>query len=175
MRVPRETNKLGAMSSTAQPFVPERTAAMLALVAISGAAAAGLDLAFAIVFYGLQGVGTSDLLRGIAGAALGARAREIGTAADALGVLFHFLISVTAAMIYYAASRRFPLLTRRPLFSGAVFGVLMYFTMRLVVLPLSHVGFHVPRLGDIVGELCSHIFLFGWVIAFGVAWAQRSR
>ncbi len=163
------------MNSTAQPLAPARTASILALVAVSGAAAAGLDLAFAIIFYGLQGVGTSDLLRGIAGAALGARAKEIGATADALGVFFHFFISVTAAMIYYAASRRFQLLTRRPLFSGAVFGVLMYLTMRLIVLPLSHIGFHIPRTGDIVGELCSHIFLFGWVIAFGVTWAQRSR
>ena len=48
-------------------------------------------------------------------------------------------------------------------------------TFRLIVLPLSHIGLHMPKTADIVGELCSHIFLFGWAIALGAVRAGRMR
>ncbi len=65
------------------------------------------------------------------------------------------------------------MLVRRPLISGAAFGVAVYLFMHLVVIPLSRIPFRVPSLRNVVGELCSHIFLFGIVIALGAARASR--
>jgi predicted tellurium resistance membrane protein TerC len=151
------------------------SAASLAVMLLCGLIAGALDLAFAVVFYGYQGIGAARLLQGIASAAIGDDAFNMGREGAALGAFFHFFISATAALVYFAASQRVALLTQRPLLSGAIFGVLMFLAMRLIVLPLSHIGFHVPKTGNIVGELCSHIFLFGWVIALGASRAARLR
>jgi hypothetical protein len=48
----------------------------------------------------------------------------------------------------------------------------MYVVMRSMVLPLSRVHQRVLPLPDVIGELCSHVFLFGMVIALGVARAN---
>ncbi len=63
-------------------------------------------------------------------------------------------------------------LTRRPLLGGAAFGVAMYVAMHFIVLPLSRIPFRLPTLHNVIGELFSHIFLFGMVIALGVARAR---
>jgi hypothetical protein len=42
--------------------------------------------------------------------------------------------------------------------------------MRFVVVPLSAIGGPRPmKVGNIIGELCSHVFLFGMVIAYAVS------
>ena len=143
-------------------------------VADAGLLAGALDLTFAFVFYGFQGATPPGILRGIASGLIGPdAAHAVGSAPVALGAALHFFIAVCAAFVFYLASRRFPLLVRRPLLSGAAFGVSVYLVMHFVVLPLSQIPFRLPSLHNVVGELCSHIFLFGWVIALGAARASR--
>lgn len=86
-----------------------------------------------------------------------------------LGAALHFFIAVCAAFAFYLASRYLTVLVRHPLPCGAVFGVAMYVFMHSVVLPLSRVHHRVVPLANVIGELFSHIFLFGIVIALGVA------
>jgi uncharacterized membrane protein YagU involved in acid resistance len=109
------------------------------------------------------------ILSGIASGVLGRGAYEIGAWSAALGAVLHFTISVAAAFVYWFVSRRVSFLLRRPLLSGAGFGVAMYLVMHFVVIPLSRFPFHLPSLRNLVGELFSHIVLFGMVIAAGVA------
>jgi uncharacterized membrane protein YagU involved in acid resistance len=138
-------------------------------VALSGLLAAALDLLFAFIFYGYQGAGPQIILRSIASGVLGPAAFTTGNWTLLLGAALHFFIAQCAAFVFYFASRRLTLLTRRPLASGAAFGVAMYLFMHSVVLPLSRVHHRVMPLSDVIGELFSHIFLFGIVIALGVA------
>jgi uncharacterized membrane protein YagU involved in acid resistance len=138
-------------------------------VALSGLLAGALDLLFAFVFYGYQGAGPRIILRSIASGVLGPAAFTTGSWTLLLGAALHFFIAGCAAFVFYFASRRLTLLTRRPLASGAAFGVAMYVFMHAVVLPLSRVQHRVMPLSDVIGELFSHIFLFGIVIALGVA------
>lgn len=63
-------------------------------------------------------------------------AREGGLATAALGVVTHFAIATCMAAAFVLATRRFPVLTRRPLASGAVYGLILYLIMYRVVLPL---------------------------------------
>ena len=51
--------------------------------------------------------------------------------------------------------------------------MVVYLVMHFVVLPLSRVHFRVPGLRDVIGELFSHVFFFGMVIALGAARANR--
>jgi len=96
----------------------------------------GLD---AIVFFGLRnGVGPLRIFKGIAGGLLGREAAVAGGWPTALlGVLLHFTIATTIVTVFYLASRRLPFLTLRPFVWGPLYGVVVYLTMNLVVLPLS--------------------------------------
>jgi uncharacterized membrane protein YagU involved in acid resistance len=93
----------------------------------------------------------------------------MGLASATLGVFFHFFICVCAAAIYYLVSRRFPFLTRRVLIAGALFGVLMFLAMRFIVVPLSAIKPSPMKVGNVIGELCSHVFLVGMVIAYAAS------
>lgn len=143
-------------------------------VALAGLLAGAFDITFAFIFYSRQGANPALILRGIASGVLGPGAFTLGTWTIALGAALHFFTSVCAALVFYFASRRLAVLTRRPLLCGAAFGVAMYIAMHFIVLPLSRVHFRLPTLHNVIGELFSHIFLFGMVIALGVARASRA-
>lgn len=144
-------------------------------VATAGLLAGVFDLTFAFVFYYLRyGVGPEQILRSIASGMLGHAAFAPGVWVVPLGAALHFFIAVCAAFVFYGASRSLGVLTRRPWLCGAVFGVAMYVVMHYVVLPLSRVDHRVLPPADVIGELCSHIFLFGIVIALGVARASSA-
>jgi hypothetical protein len=144
-------------------------------VAAAGLLAGAFDLTFAFVFYYLRyGVGPGRILRSIASGVLGHAAFAQGEWVLPLGAALHFLIAVCAAFVFYVASRSLGVLTRHPVPCGAVFGVAMYVAMHYVVLPLSRVNHRVLPPADVIGELCSHVFLFGVVIALGVAHAGRA-
>jgi hypothetical protein len=138
----------------------------LGRVLAGGLIAGALDLTFAFVFYGAQGAPPLRILQFIASGVLSRGSFEMGLMSATLGAFFHFFISVCAAGIYYAVSLRFPFLTRRVVVAGAIFGVLMFLAMRFVVVPLSAVNPKPMKVGAIIGELCSHVFLFGMVIAY---------
>ena len=97
-----------------------------------------LDISEALVFYGMRGVPPERLLRGIASGLLGARAMDGGGwAAATLGLFLHFLIALTAAAVYYAASRKLRMLRERPILSGLLYGVAVFLFMNMIVVPLS--------------------------------------
>jgi hypothetical protein len=143
-------------------------------VALAGCLAAALDLTFAFIFYGYQGVAPGRLLRGIAAGVLGRSALSAGPGSAVLGAALHFAIAGCAAFIFYAASRRLSVLRRHWVLCGAGFGVAMYLAMHFVVIPLSRLPFRVPALHNVIGELFSHVFLFGIVIAWGAAHARAA-
>ena len=86
------------------------------------------------------GPGFERILQGIASGLLGSAAREGGWATAALGLALHFLIATLVVLAYHLASRRAPVLARRPWLFGPPYGALVYFMMYLVVLPLSASG-----------------------------------
>jgi len=145
----------------------------LLFTVIAGLIAATLDLTFAFTFYGLRGATPSGILTYIASALIGPAAKNLGAVSVVLGGFLHYFIALCAALAYLFASRYFQPLIRHPLPYGAAFGVAMYVFMNFVVVPLSQLHFHLPPLPGVIGELFSHIFLFGMVIAVGVARGSR--
>jgi hypothetical protein len=160
-------------NSTVQPAT--RAAGGLGLVLAGGLIAGALDLTFAFVFYGQQGATPLRILQFIASGVLGRGSFQMGLASAALGAFFHFFISACAAAIYYLASLRFSFLTRRVAISGAIFGVLMFLAMHFIVVSLSAIKPSPMKVGNVIGELCSHVFLFGMVIAYAVSRAKSLR
>jgi hypothetical protein len=47
--------------------------------------------------------------------------------------------------------------------------------MRFIVVPLSAIKPAPMKVGNVIGELCSHVFLFGMVIAYAVSRATTVR
>src|SRR4029079_17995499 len=113
-----------------------------ALVA-GGTVAATLDIAFAISFAAYNGMAPVRLLQTVASGALGKSAFAGGTGTAMLGLALHFALSYLWAGLFLIAASRAPRLLRHPLASGIAFGVLVFFSMRLIVLPLSAFPFPV--------------------------------
>ena len=139
-------------------------------VLVGGTIAGALDILFAITFAAANGVPAPRVLQSVASGALGDAAFSGGASTAALGLAFHFGLSFLWAALFLAAAKRWPTLVGQPLISGMAFGVVVFLCMRLVVLPLS--AFPRPvtfkPLATVL-DLSSHMFLFGFPIAWAAA------
>jgi hypothetical protein len=99
-----------------------------------------IDAIDAVVFFGIRGAGPMRIFQSIASGLLGRDAYRGGVAAALLGVACHYLVAFGIVVVYNLASRYLPVLTRRPLLCGALYGLGAYFFMNLVVIPLSAIG-----------------------------------
>jgi uncharacterized membrane protein YagU involved in acid resistance len=135
-------------------------------VLIGGLAGGTLDILFAISFAAYNGIPAARLLQSVASGLQGKDAYAGGGFSAALGLVLHFAMAFAFAGFFLLCSRRFPLLVRRPLVCGGVFGAGVFLFMRLVVLPLSAFPHPVSfRPLATTLDLLSHIFLFGIPIA----------
>ena len=89
---------------------------------------------------------------GIASGLLGAKAFQGSTAVWILGLVLHFLIALTAAAAFCAASLKLTFLRRNFLVSAAYYGMTVFLFMSLVVLPLSPI----PKVGPCSGANLRH-------------------
>jgi uncharacterized membrane protein YagU involved in acid resistance len=134
------------------------------------------DIIFAISWAAYNGMAPTRLLQVVASGLLGKAAFDGGLPVAALGLLLHFAMALLIAAIFVLISRRVPPLLKHPLPVGALFGIAVFLTMRLVVLPLSAFPYPVTlkSLGAAL-DLLSHMFLFGVPIALAAAKAQITR
>jgi hypothetical protein len=139
-------------------------------VLIGGSIGGALDLAFAIAFAAYGGATPEWLLQTVASGLLGAASYDGGLATAALGFFAHFAMSYGWAATFVIAAGRLPRLAARPVLAGALFGIFVFFAMRLVVLPLSAFPHPVTFRPLAWGlDLLSHMFLFGLPIALAAA------
>lgn len=132
-------------------------------VSVGGIVAGTLDLLQACIFFGW------DIPLAIAGGLLGRKAFDGGAGTYILGVGLHYFIALSAAAIYYAASRRLNYLKESWLVCGLFFGAAVDDFMRLVVLPLSALHSHGPyELQGLLKGVCVHMVVIGLPIAFSV-------
>ena len=112
-----------------------RTAAILLL----GALVIGtLDIVYAMVFWHFKaGVPPARIFQSVAAGIYGKASFVGGGRAAAIGAALHYFISLCIVVVYWLASKRFRVLTERPIVYGAIYGVLVYFVMNYVVIPLS--------------------------------------
>jgi hypothetical protein len=145
-------------------------------VLVGGSIAGTLDILFAISFAGYSGVAPTRLLQTVASGLLGKAAFSGGIPTAALGLVLHFGMSYLWAGIFLLAARRLPRLRHQPVASGIHFGVAVFLTMRLVVLPLSAFPYPVSFKALATAlDLLSHTFLFGVPIALAARRACALR
>lgn len=110
-------------------------------VAIAGAVAGSIDLAFNTVKALSEGTSVLRPWKGVAAALLGKDAVIRGGDAMAMvGLGFHFLITIGAAGIYFLVAKHWGWLVRHAFLSGLVFGTLFFLAMNYVILPLTLIG-----------------------------------
>jgi hypothetical protein len=132
-------------------------------IAVGGLVAGTLDLLQACILFGW------NIPLAIAGGLLGRQAFQGGAGTYVLGVFLHFFIALSAASVYYAASRRLTFLKEHPLVCGLFFGAAVEQVMNLVVLPLSALHARGPyTLHDLILGLLVHMVVIGLPISFSV-------
>jgi hypothetical protein len=99
-----------------------------------------LDLADALIFFGLRGARPTRIFQSIAAGLLGRASFSGGVPTALLGIILHFFIAFLIVTTCVVASRWVPLLRARPILSGMFYGIGVYLVMNLLVLPLSAAG-----------------------------------
>jgi uncharacterized membrane protein YagU involved in acid resistance len=127
-----------------------------------------LDITAAIILRALlSGVPAVRVLQSVASGLLGRAAFSDDMRTAALGLLLHFLIMAVIASLFYVASRRLPVLTAQWLWSGLVYGALVYLMMSFVIVPLSAFpGKLVPSTAAFVEGIVVHMLCVGLPIAY---------
>ncbi len=99
-----------------------------------------LDITTAILYYvGPSSARSARLLQGIASGLLGARAFDGGAGTALLGLALHYLIALIWTLVLLVAFHTLGALRRHLVPTGIAFGVIVWFVMNLVVLPVSNV------------------------------------
>jgi hypothetical protein len=105
-----------------------------------GLFAGTLDITDNLIFNQLRGITPKMVFQYIASGLIGMQApRGGGLPSIALGVAIHYTIALVWTGVFYAASRKFAILSRRPVLSGLAYGGAIYLFMNFIVLPLSGV------------------------------------
>jgi hypothetical protein len=151
---------------TASPSAP-RSEKSRALPAIGWATltAGILDISSAFLLSYPKGVGPIRVLQGVAAGLIGRESAMSGGLATAgLGLAIHFFIAFVVSTVFYVASRKLIFLTRQPVISGLLYGVVIYGFMYWIVMPLAYPVVH-PSLTRDLTAVCVHMFLIGLPIA----------
>ncbi len=150
------------MSTDSVPGPLGERNALLA-IGVGGVIAGTVDLLQACILFGW------DIPLAIAAGLLGKQAFNGGAGTYILGVFLHFFIALSAATVYYAASRKLVFLREHPLVCGLFFGGAVEQVMNLVVLPLSALHARGPyTLHDLILGLVVHMVVIGLPISFSV-------
>jgi len=154
-------NAESAAASTAQPKAYR-------VILWSGLIAGVLDILSAFVHGGYLGRTPMAVLQSISSGLLGAEAYNGGIPTAALGLALHFLIAFVATTVFYAATRKLTFLLDQAVISGIIYGVVVYFFMYGVVLPLTFHRSFLRTPGTIAIGLGIHILFVGLPIALAV-------
>lgn len=127
----------------------------------------GLD---AVIFFGRLGVTPAKLFQYIASALLGASSASFGIWSAALGVVLHFAMAAALAGVFLGVTGVLPALRCRWIIAGASFGLIAYFAINFLVLPLTRakVTAGLPATNVLINGLLAHVFLVGIPIGYVV-------
>jgi hypothetical protein len=136
-----------------------------------------LDILDALIFFSLRGVSPIRILQSIASGVLGRTAYQGGMPTALLGLALHFVVAFCIVSVYFIVTRFLPWLHRQPFLYGAIYGLLAYFGMNYVVVPLSAaaVGSGPPPAPVLINGLLIHMLGVGIPAALAARAGQRDR
>jgi hypothetical protein len=131
---------------------------MLKPVALATLVGGTLDILFAMLLTVLAGRHVGDMLRYVASGPLPA-AKEWGTAGAALGLFVHFALMAIMAAIFMAIVARRPELLQRSLLLILGCGLVTYFVMNWLVVPIRFGSPVPPPPRALLTQLFAHLVL----------------
>lgn len=139
----------------------------------AGLTIAVLDIADALIFYGMRGVAPHLIFQSVASGLMGRAAFTGGAATVILGGCLHLCIALIIALVYLAASRRLRTLAERPWVWGPLYGLAVWFVMYHVVLPHSGARQGPPPWPVLADEIGIHLVGVGLPAALFAARIRR--
>jgi hypothetical protein len=137
-------------------------------IAFAGLTCGVMDITAALVVYGTMGAKPLRLLQGIAAGILGPNAYSGGVATALLGLFLHFVIAFGASTVFFLASRGIGWLMDQAILSGVLYGIVVYFFMSRVVVPLSNAAKFRFSVKMMVIGIIIHIFCVGIPISLNI-------
>jgi hypothetical protein len=136
----------------------------LRAILYGGLIAGTIDIGAASIITGLSPI---RIMKIVAGGLLGRSAFDGDASIAVVGMLLQWGMSIVIAAIFVVAALRLPGLLRRWIASGLAYGVVTYFVMNYVVVPLSALGKGVPRFDPTqFSENMLAMLLFGLIVAY---------
>jgi hypothetical protein len=152
----RDWVRVGRMSTAIQK---------IRAIAIATVVVAILDIGEDMIYCRLYlHVGPRGLFRFIASSVLGlSDAMSLGWRAVLLGVVLHTAVSFGVVLAYFFLSNDLPILRRRPITMGTLYGIAVYCVMHYGIVPLTAVPKIVPPNAgiELANQLFAHIFMVG--------------
>ncbi len=138
---------------------------MLKPIALATLVSGTLDILLAMLLTLLYGREVPAMLRFVASGPFPA-AMEMGAVGAALGLAVHFAVMAIMAAAFMAIVRWRPLLLEMPWRAALAFGIVTYFALNWLVVPLRFGTPLPPRAISVVTQLFAHIVLVGLPFAF---------
>jgi uncharacterized membrane protein YagU involved in acid resistance len=135
----------------------------LAAILSAGLVAGTIDIGAACL---INGRSVIFILHTIAGGLLAKRSYAGGTQTALLGLLLQELMGILIAAIYVAAAAVLPSLRRRWLVGGLAYGVVIFFVMNYLVVPLSAWKHHAHFSTYTFTANMAAMLLFGLIVAY---------
>jgi hypothetical protein len=129
----------------------QRSSNFLIIVWI-GLIAGTLDITDNLIFNLLRGVSSKMVFQYSASALIGRSSFQRGGESIALGVVLHYAIALSWTCVFYAASRKISVMSRRPVICGLIYGGFVYLFMNFIVLPLTRLPY-APRAMTIASRI----------------------
>jgi hypothetical protein len=144
-------------------------------VVLGGFVAGTLDIMYACTFwYVRRGVMPRRVLQSVASGLLGDASFTGGWPTASLGFLLQYFIATSMAVTYYLFARRWTELAQRPGTFGPLYGLLLYFIMNYIVVPLSAANPGSRNLTWVLLSIAVHAFLIGLPIALFTRFAMQA-
>ena len=133
---------------------------MLKPIAIATAISGALDILFAMILTLWFGREITGMLRFVASGPFPA-ATDMGGGGALLGLVVHFALMAIMAAVFMWLVRQRPVLLDTPYRTGMAYGVITYFAMNWLVVPLRFGTPLPPKTLSIATQLFAHIVLVG--------------
>jgi hypothetical protein len=139
----------------------------LRTILYAGLLAGFLDgIAAAAQAYLMRGMNPVDVFRYVASGALGRSAFDGGWLTAGLGIVFHLAIALSWAALFFFAYPWFPFLAKSRVLNGVGYGLFIWLTMNLLVVPMSRIPARPFVLQNIVTGMLILIVMVGMPVAF---------
>ena len=133
---------------------------MLRPIAIATAISGALDILFAMILTAWFGREIPNMLRTVASGPFPA-ATDMGASGAILGLVVHFALMAVMATVLMLIVRRSRAYLDHPILVGVVYGLVTYFVMNWLVVPLRFGTPLPPKTLSIATQLFAHIVLVG--------------